>query len=137
MESTHKTDKDSNDIPKPNDEEQGTYFVVDHIFELQVIVYAFSGANKENGDKAKAVPQAAWDKAAECVNGLGQTGNKVKNVAQKVCTSSQSFSYPTYFPLDLHSPVQAKPSRVFSADRIFPFQRLPRTLQASATASTP
>lgn len=81
--STKTTKRGENKIGKPNDSKQGKRFVVDHIFELQIITYAFDAANKGN-DKAKEIPDAAWKRAHDIVNGLDNEEDNCAKIADKI-----------------------------------------------------
>ncbi|KAL8640418.1 MAG: hypothetical protein Q9228_002668 [Teloschistes exilis] len=80
---TKTTNKGENKIGKPKDTKQGARFVVDHIFELQIITYAFDAANK-GGDLAKKIGDDAWQKCHDIVNGLETSTDNCEAVAGKV-----------------------------------------------------
>lgn len=70
LEITKTTGRKDNKVGKPKDKKQGTRFVVDHIFELQIITYAFDSKNKNGNDLSKKISDTAWQKAHDVVNGL-------------------------------------------------------------------
>ncbi|KAL8693206.1 MAG: hypothetical protein Q9218_001918 [Villophora microphyllina] len=84
---TKTTDKGENKIGKPKDTKQGSRFVVDHIFELQIITYAFDAANK-GGDLAKKIGDKAWQQCHDIVNGLETEANNCEAVAGKITVIS-------------------------------------------------
>lgn len=55
---------------------------MDHIFELQLITWAFDDTNRQLNDKAKAISDEAWKKANVAVNG-GDNCAKVAEAASK------------------------------------------------------
>ncbi|KAL8869186.1 MAG: hypothetical protein Q9174_004459, partial [Haloplaca sp. 1 TL-2023] len=69
LEVTTTTEKGVKEIPAPKTAWQGNRFVVDHVLELAVVVAAFEDDQRDNDEAAKKIPQEAWDKAKEAVDG--------------------------------------------------------------------
>ncbi|KAI4215975.1 MAG: hypothetical protein LQ351_001471 [Letrouitia transgressa] len=63
-----KTTKKNEAAPKPDDTEQGSTFNVDHIFELQVLAWAFDDKNRKVNNDASAISDGAWKKAQDAIN---------------------------------------------------------------------
>lgn len=84
LEITTTTGKDDNEVGKPKDSKQGTKFVVDHIFELQIVTYAFDSVNKNGNDLSKKIGDTAWEKTHDIVNGLEDDSTNCKKLAEKI-----------------------------------------------------
>lgn len=63
-----KTTKKNEAAPKPDDTEQGNIFNVDHIFELQVLAWAFDDKNRKVNNDASAISDGAWKKVQDAIN---------------------------------------------------------------------
>ncbi|KAK4691414.1 hypothetical protein P7C71_g5584, partial [Lecanoromycetidae sp. Uapishka_2] len=63
------------DLPNPVSTDDGG-FVVDHIFELQLIEFAFADQNRNLNDKSKAISDAAWTTAQNAVSGANRDNCK-------------------------------------------------------------
>lgn len=56
---------------------------MDHIFELQIITYAFDSKNKNGNDLSKKISDTAWQKAHNIVNSLEADIKDCKTLAGK------------------------------------------------------
>jgi len=57
---------------------------VDHIFELQIVTYAFDSANKNGNDLSKKIGDTAWQKAHDIVNGIEEQSTNCESLAEKI-----------------------------------------------------
>ena len=80
LENTVTTDK-GKDLPNPKSPDDGG-FVVDHVFELQLIEWAFDDSHRNWNDKSKAISDAAWKTAKDAVSGANR--DNCKSIATQI-----------------------------------------------------
>ncbi|KAL8715218.1 MAG: hypothetical protein Q9220_001176 [cf. Caloplaca sp. 1 TL-2023] len=88
LEITKTTKMGDNNVGKPNDQDQGGSFTVDHIFELQIITSAFDAANRESNELAKKISDDAFKQARDIVNGE-KSDDSCRAVAEKTMTNGK------------------------------------------------